>query len=55
MGTGAFNILMDTDYLLPTEETKEKVTAMYSYFPDLNPVLDEVEIDVDIDTASTHM
>ena len=37
MGTGSFNILMDTDFLLPSEETREKVTAMYSYFPDLNP------------------
>ena len=54
MGTGAFDILMDTDYLLPTEETKEKVTAMYSYFPDLNPAL-EVEVDMDADMLSTHM
>lgn len=54
MGTGAFDIIMDTDYLLPTEETKDKVTAMYSYFPDLNPAL-EVEVDMDIDMMSTHM
>ena len=27
MGTGSFEILMDTDYLLPNEENKEKVTA----------------------------
>lgn len=54
MGTGAFGVLMDTDYLLPTEENKEKVAAMYSYFPDLNPAL-EVEVGVDDDLLSRHM
>ena len=54
MGTGSFNILMDTDFLLPSEETREKVTAMYSYFPDLNPAL-EIEVDMDMDMMSTHM
>ena len=46
MGTGSFDILMDTYYLLPKEEDKEKVTAQWKYFPDLDPVL-EVENNLD--------
>ena len=46
MGTGCFDILMDTSYLLPSEADKEAVVAQWKYFPDLNPVL-EVENELD--------
>lgn len=53
IGTGAFDILMDTNYLLPKEEEKEKVTAQWKYFPDLNPVL-EIETELDEDVMSKY-
>ncbi len=54
MGTGSFNILMDTDYMLPKEEDKEKVTTQWKYFPDLNPAL-EIAADFEDDIVSKYM
>jgi DNA-directed RNA polymerase II subunit RPB1 len=39
LGTGSFDVMMDHQYFLPaSSKEKEKVSAMWKYFPDLNPV-----------------
>jgi DNA-directed RNA polymerase II subunit RPB1 len=45
IGTASFDILMDSYYLLPKEEDKEKITAQWKYFPDIDPVLVEIDME----------
>lgn len=54
MGTGSFDILMDTDYLLEKENNKEKLADNFVYFPDLNPPL-EIETGIEDDMVSKYM
>lgn len=53
LGTGSFDILMDTNYLLPNEDNKEQVTAQWRYFPDLNPTL-EIETGIEEEYMSKY-
>lgn len=41
LGTGCFDVMMDRHYFFPqTNREKDKISNMWKYFPDLNPVLE---------------
>ena len=50
LGTGYFDIIMDTDYLLTSDENYFELLKQWSYFPEINPPI-EVLTNETADTA----